>query len=76
MKIVIVGGGSAGLFASLILARAGHEVVVLERDRLEPAPDVESAAMSAFRPTAPQIVQPHMVMAKCRQCDRSPHRPW
>jgi 2-polyprenyl-6-methoxyphenol hydroxylase-like FAD-dependent oxidoreductase len=67
VRIAVVGGGAAGLFASLLLARAGHQVVVLERDRLEPAPDVESAAASAFRPTAPQIVQPHMVMAGCRE---------
>ena len=67
MKIVIVGGGAAGLSASLMLARAGHEVVVVEQDRLEPAPDVESAAASAFRPAAPQIVQPHIVMARCRE---------
>jgi 2-polyprenyl-6-methoxyphenol hydroxylase-like FAD-dependent oxidoreductase len=67
LKIAIVGGGAAGLFASLMLARAGHEVLVLEQDRLEPAPDVESAAVSAFRPTAPQIVQPHVVMARCRE---------
>ena len=40
---------------------------VLKRDRLQPAPDVESAAAAAFRPTAPQIVQPHIVMARCRQ---------
>ena len=67
MRISIVGGGAAGLFASLLLARAGHEVVVLERDRLEPALDVESAAASAFRPAAPQVVQPHIVMAWCRE---------
>jgi len=67
MKVAIVGGGAAGLFASLVLARAGHEVLVLERDRLEPAPDVESAAASALRSTAPQIVQPHIVMARCRE---------
>ncbi len=67
MKIAIVGGGAAGLLASLMLARAGHEVVVLERDRLEPAPDVESAAAPAFRPTAPQIVQPHIIMARFRE---------
>jgi 2-polyprenyl-6-methoxyphenol hydroxylase-like FAD-dependent oxidoreductase len=67
LKIAIVGGGAAGLFASLMLARAGHEVLVLEQGRLEPAPDVESAAVSAFRPTAPQIVQPHVVMARCRE---------
>ena len=44
------GGGAAGLFAGLLLARAGHQVLVLERDFLQPAPDVESAASAAFRP--------------------------
>ena len=67
MKIAVVGGGAAGLFAVLMLARAGREVVVLERDRLEPAPDLESAAASAFRPASPQIVQPQVVMARCRE---------
>jgi 2-polyprenyl-6-methoxyphenol hydroxylase-like FAD-dependent oxidoreductase len=67
LKIAIIGAGAGGLFASLMLARAGHEIVVLERDRLAAAPDVESAAAAAFRPTAPQIVQPHIVMARCRK---------
>jgi 2-polyprenyl-6-methoxyphenol hydroxylase-like FAD-dependent oxidoreductase len=66
VKIAIVGGGAAGLFAALLLARSGHEVVLFEQDRLDLAPDPESAAMRAFRWTAPQIVQPHIVMAKCR----------
>ena len=68
MRIVVAGAGAAGLLASLLLARSGHEVVLVERDRLDPAPDVESAAASAFRATAPQVVQPHMVMARCRNC--------
>jgi 2-polyprenyl-6-methoxyphenol hydroxylase-like FAD-dependent oxidoreductase len=67
LRIAIAGGSAAGLFAALLLARAGHDVVVLERDRLEPAADVESAAAVAFRPSAPQIVQPHLIMARCRQ---------
>jgi NADPH-dependent 2,4-dienoyl-CoA reductase/sulfur reductase-like enzyme len=49
VRIVVAGGGAAGLPASLLLARAGHEVVLVERDRLDPAPDVKSAATSAFR---------------------------
>jgi 2-polyprenyl-6-methoxyphenol hydroxylase-like FAD-dependent oxidoreductase len=67
LRIAIAGGSAAGLFAALLLARAGHDVVVLERDRLEPAADVESAAAVAFRSSAPQIVQPHLIMARCRQ---------
>jgi 2-polyprenyl-6-methoxyphenol hydroxylase-like FAD-dependent oxidoreductase len=55
------------MFASLILARAGHEILMLERDSPDIASDVESAAASALRKGAPQIVQPHIVMAKCRE---------
>jgi 2-polyprenyl-6-methoxyphenol hydroxylase-like FAD-dependent oxidoreductase len=70
MKITIIGGGAGGLFAALLLARGGHEVVVLEQDRVQPGADVESAASSAFRPASPQIVQPHAVMARCRELVR------
>lgn len=67
MRVVIIGASAAGSFAALLLARAGHEVLIVEKDRLALAPDIESAALSAFRPTAPQIVQPHIVLALCRQ---------
>lgn len=70
MKIAIIGGGAGGLFAALVLARAGHEVAVLEQDRVQPGADVESAAGSAYRAAAPQIVQPHAVMARCRELVR------
>lgn len=67
MKIAIAGGGAAGLLAALLLARAGHEVVVAEQDRFDASLDIESAAATAFRAAAPHIVQPHALMARCRQ---------
>lgn len=66
-EIAVVGGSAAGALTSMLLARAGHDVVMIDHDELEPAATVEAAASSAHRPTAPQIVQPHMVMARCRQ---------
>ena len=75
MNIVIAGGSAAGLFAALLLARSGHDALVLERDSLQPAPDVESAAASAFRPSAPQIVQPLAVaLDGQRPADLDPQR--
>ncbi len=62
-----MGGSAAGMFAALILARAEHDVLLLERDNLGSAPDVEEAASSAFRAGAPHLVQPHIVMARCRE---------
>jgi 2-polyprenyl-6-methoxyphenol hydroxylase-like FAD-dependent oxidoreductase len=67
LEIVVIGGSAAGAFAALLLARAGHRVLVLEQDRLEAAPDVETAARTAYRATAPHHVQPHVVMARCRE---------
>ena len=66
MRIIVVGGSAAGQFTALLLARAGHEVVLLDRDPIEPAADIEAAAASAFRPAVPQFVQPHIVLPRCR----------
>src|SRR3954447_3303140 len=67
LNVVVAGGSVAGLFTSLLLVRAGHSVVLLEQELLEVARDVESAARTAYRTSAPQIVQPHALMARCRQ---------
>lgn len=66
MKVVVVGSSAAGQFAALLLARAGHEVLLLDRDEACPAADVDAAAATAFRPTAPQIVHPHALLPRCR----------
>jgi 2-polyprenyl-6-methoxyphenol hydroxylase-like FAD-dependent oxidoreductase len=66
MRIIVVGGSAAGQFTALLLARAGHEVLLLDRDPVEPAADIEAAAAGAFRPAVPQFVQPHVVLPRCR----------
>ncbi|PSL04579.1 flavin-dependent dehydrogenase [Haloactinopolyspora alba] len=66
MRIVVIGGSAAGLAAALLLARDGHRVDVIDRDDLEPAVDVETAAATSFRRTAPHLVHLHQVMPLAR----------
>jgi hypothetical protein len=67
LHVVVVGGRAVGLFTSFLIARAGHTIVVVEQESRQTASAVESAAKSAFRSTVPHIVQPHAVMARCRE---------
>ncbi len=67
MRVIVIGGSVAGLSAALLLAREGHAVTVVERDHREPAVDVEAAAATALRATAPQIMQPHVLLATFRE---------
>lgn len=66
MKFVVAGGGVAGLAAALAVARAGHEAVVLERDRVDPderplrAFDVELRGIAHY-------FQPHAFLARGRR---------
>jgi 2-polyprenyl-6-methoxyphenol hydroxylase-like FAD-dependent oxidoreductase len=66
MRFVVAGGGVAGLAASLALARAGHDVVVLERDRvpLEGSPD---GAFGVERRGIPHFLQPHAFLPRGRR---------
>lgn len=61
--VVIVGAGVGGLGAALALARAGLEVVVLERDEVTDPGDPE-AAFVAPRRGAPQARQTHGLLAR------------
>jgi 2-polyprenyl-6-methoxyphenol hydroxylase-like FAD-dependent oxidoreductase len=58
-RIIVLGGGVCGLAASLLLARDGHEVTVLERDPA-PVPETLDDAWSAWeRGGVAQFHQPH-----------------
>ena len=66
MKFVVAGGGVAGLAASLALARAGHEAVVLERDLV----DADGSPFAAFeieRRGIPHYFQPHSFLPRGRR---------
>lgn len=74
MQIIVIGGGIAGLGASLGLARAGHEVTLLERDATPfPADPIEAFA-SWDRRGAPQVRHSHAFLARLRNLlrDRLP----
>src|SRR5581483_1155472 len=67
MRVVTAGGSAAGLFSALLLARAGHDITVLDCDPVEPADDLDAAAATAFRPAAPQCVQAHAFLPRWRE---------
>jgi len=66
MRVLVVGGGVAGLATALSLSRAGHAVQVLERDATPlPASPVEAFA-SWQRNGAPQVWHSHAFLARLR----------
>jgi 2-polyprenyl-6-methoxyphenol hydroxylase-like FAD-dependent oxidoreductase len=73
MRFVVAGGGVAGLAASLALARAGHEAVVLERDAVEPG-GPPLGAFDAERRGIPHYFQPHTFLPRGRRelADQAP----
>ena len=66
MRFVVAGGGVAGLAAGLAVARAGHEAVVLERDRVEPEESPERA-FAVAREGIPHFFQPHAFLPRGRR---------
>lgn len=73
MRIVIVGAGISGLTSALALGRAGHEVVVVERDAT-PMPTSPDEAFEWARRGAPQVRHSHAMLARLRNTlrDRAP----
>ena len=65
MRIIVVGGGIAGLGTALACARDGHEVIVLERDDT-PMPADADAAFAWERTGAPQVRHSHAFLARLR----------
>ena len=73
MRFVVAGGGVAGLAASLAVARAGHEAVVLERDPVD-ADVPPDGAFEFDRRGIPHYFQPHAFLPRGRRilADRAP----
>lgn len=70
MRAVVVGAGVAGLGTALAVAGAGHEVLLLERDRT-PMPASPEAAFAWDRAGAPQVRHSHAFLARARNLLRS-----
>ena len=66
-RIIVVGGGLIGLATSLLIAKQGHDVTVLERDP-EPPPETRDEAIGTWaRPGVMQFRLVNFLMPRGRQ---------
>jgi 2-polyprenyl-6-methoxyphenol hydroxylase-like FAD-dependent oxidoreductase len=74
VKLLILGGGVAGLATALAAGRAGHEVVLLERDADAPGGDAAGVFERWRRTGVAQFRQPHNFLGLGRLLlrDRAP----
>lgn len=66
-SVVVVGAGVAGLTSAILLARAGVDVVLIERDPARPPQSVQEAVGAWSRPGLPQIGNGHAFHGLARQ---------
>ncbi|MBV9396900.1 MAG: hypothetical protein JO062_02915 [Bryobacterales bacterium] len=66
MRIIVAGGSIAGLSSALVLARAGHEIVLVERDHVEVNGTSAPAAFEWRRDGIPHFQQPHALLPRGR----------
>jgi 2-polyprenyl-6-methoxyphenol hydroxylase-like FAD-dependent oxidoreductase len=64
MRILVVGGGIAGLGASLALAGRAHEILVLDRDPPPPTGTMNEIFATWERPGATQLRHSHVFLAR------------
>ena len=64
-RVTVLGGGVAGLACALHLARDGHAVTIVERDRLT-ADDAATESPSWDRKGIPHFLQPHAFIPRGR----------
>ncbi len=65
MRIVIAGGGVTGCAAALVLARAGHEVVLVDRDRVHVGEAQDACDWD--RRGVPHFLLPHAFLPRARR---------
>ena len=64
LQVIVVGGGLGGLAATLLLARRGHRVTVVERDGDTPGGAPDQLFSGWARPGVPQARHPHNFLAR------------
>jgi 2-polyprenyl-6-methoxyphenol hydroxylase-like FAD-dependent oxidoreductase len=74
MKLLVLGGGVAGLVTALAASRGGHQVVLAERDTDTPVGDAAEVFESWQRTGVAQFRQPHNFLGLGRRLlrDRAP----
>lgn len=66
-RVLLAGGGFAGLSGALFLARRGHTVTVVERDGAPPQGTPSDDVDGWLHPGAPQARQSHALLGRARR---------